>query len=389
MIPLCDLQRQYSNLKAELDQALLEVAASGQYILGSKVRDFEQEFAVHCGTRFAVGVGSGTAALHIALWSLGIGPSDEVVTTPFTFVATSEAIALLGAKPVFVDIDPSTYNINPALIEAAITPRTRAILPVHLYGQPCEMAKIKSIASKYDLRVVEDCAQATGARYEESRVGSLGDVGCFSFFPSKNLGAFGDGGMITINCPRIYERAEKLRRHGGKVKYHHTELGMNSRLDSPQAAVLSVKIQYLEGWNEARRAVAYRYNELLSDCTAVTLPRELSGTDRQVHVPRADHDATSSHISAVYQQYTILVENRDQTAESLQQQGIGTAVYYPVPLHLQEVHAPLHFARGSFPVAEYVANHCLSLPMFPEMTAAQQEAVVSRLVPLVGNTKAA
>ncbi|MCG8433057.1 MAG: DegT/DnrJ/EryC1/StrS family aminotransferase, partial [Gammaproteobacteria bacterium] len=263
MIPICDLKQQYLPLKEEIDAVMQEVAASGHYILGPQVRAFEQEMADYCGCQYAIGVGSGTDALHLALLALGIGPGDEVITTPFTFIATTEAIGMVGATPVFVDIDPQTFNIDVEQIESAITSRTKAILPVHLYGQPCEMEAISALANQYSLRVVEDAAQALGATYQGQKVGAFGTAGCFSFFPSKNLGCFGDGGMVVTNDKDVHDRVEMLRRHGGKVKYHHSELGLNSRLDALQAAILRIKLPHLDSWNQSRRNIAYRYNQLL------------------------------------------------------------------------------------------------------------------------------
>jgi dTDP-4-amino-4,6-dideoxygalactose transaminase len=377
MIPICDLQQQYQALKPELDEAMQRVASSAQYVLGPNVRGLEQELADFCQCRHAAGVASGTDALHLALRALRIGPGDEVITTPFTFVATTEAIGIVGARPVFVDIDPDTFNIDPAKIEAAITPRTRALLPVHLYGQPCEMDAIMSIARKHHLYVVEDCAQAIGATYRGKKVGSLGDAGCLSFFPSKNLGCFGDGGMVVSNNGDVHERVEMLRRHGGKVKYHHAEQGLNSRLDELQAAVLRVKLKWLEHWTDQRRQHAYRYNELLSRTVGVALPREFgaSGTVPPMHRT----SGTNGLLRHVYHQYTVLVESRDKVLRQLQAAGIGSMVYYPVPLHLQEVHADLGHRPGDFPHAEYAANHCLSLPMFPELTGQQQEQVAAAI----------
>ena len=254
MIPVCDLKQQYRSLKSEIDAAMQQVAADAHFILGPNVKSLEKEIAAYCDCAHAAGVANGTDALHLALRALRIGPGDEVITTPFTFVATTEAIGIVGARPVFVDIDPHTFNIDPAKIEAAITPRTKAILPVHLYGQPCEMDAIMEIAERHGLYVVEDCAQAIGATYKGRKVGSFGHAGCLSFFPSKNLGCFGDGGMVVSGNKEVFERVEMLRRHGGKVKYHHCELGLNSRLDELQAAILRVKFKHLEAWSEQRRA---------------------------------------------------------------------------------------------------------------------------------------
>jgi len=382
MIPLCDLSQQYLSLQDEIDAALRQVAASGQYILGPHVNALEQEIAELCDCQYAVGVGNGTDALQLVLRALEIGPGDEVITTPFTFVATTEAIGLVGAKPVFVDIDPHTYNIDPSAIEAAITSRTKAILPVHLYGQPCDMVPLVELANRYHLALVEDCAQAIGARYLERAVGSFGVAGCFSFFPSKNLGCMGDGGMITTNDRSLYERVEMLRRHGGKVKYHHSELGLNSRLDEIQAALLRVKLKHLDAWNTRRRAIAYRYNELLADADVV-LPNELDASGYEV--PLGEEARQNALLIPVYHQYTLQVERRDEVAQALRERGVQSFPYYPVPLHLQEVHAQLGHRPGDIPVAEHVARHCLSLPMFPELTDRQQQHVADALLAVTAN----
>jgi dTDP-4-amino-4,6-dideoxygalactose transaminase len=370
MIPVLDLTAQYQALKPALDAAMQQVAADGHYILGPHVQALEAEIAAYCDCRFGVGVASGTDALHLALRALRVGPGDEVITTPFTFVATTEAIGLVGATPAFVDIDLDTFNLDPAQLVPAITPRTKAILPVHVYGQPCDMGPILEIARAHRLYVVEDCAQAIGATYKGSKVGSLGDVGCLSFFPSKNLGCFGDGGMVVTNNAEVAERVEMLRRHGGKVKYHHTELGLNSRLDELQAAILRVKLPHLEPWIAARRRIAAHYNERLAHWPGVTYPVELGS--RAPRVP-------SSLARCVYHQYTVRVRDRDAVQAGLKAAGVGTMVYYPVPLHRQEVHAGMGHAPGSFPAAERAAAECLSLPMFPELTEVQQEVVVSTL----------
>lgn len=376
MIPLCDLQLQYANLRNEIDAAMQAVAAAGHYILGPRVKQFEASIAAYCGVEHAVGVGSGTDALHLALLALDIGPGDEVITTPFTFIATTEAIGMVGATPVFVDIDPHTFNIDPLQIEAAVTSRTKAILPVHLYGQPCDMDPIMNTAHAHGLRVIEDCAQAIGAAYKGRKTGTFGDVGCYSFFPSKNLGCFGDGGMVVTDDPQVYERVEMLRRHGAKVKYHHTELGVNSRLDELQAAILSVKLPYLDRWTELRRQHAYRYNQLLAECDRATAPRELvsDGYDSP-RSPACGNDL----LFAAYHQYTVLVDDRQRLLRALEADNIGSCVYYPVPLHLQAVHAGLGYKRGALPQAESAAARCLSLPIFPELTAEQQDLVVRTL----------
>ncbi len=377
MIPICDLKPQYQALKTEIDAAMQQVAADTHYVLGPNVKALEKEIAEYCQCADAAGVGNGTDALHLALRALRVGPGDEVITTPFTFVATTEAIGIVGATPAFVDIDPRTFNMDPNRIEAAITPRTKAIIPVHLYGQPCDMDAIMDIARRKGLHVVEDCAQAIGATFKGRRVGSFGDAGCLSFFPSKNLGCFGDGGMVVSNNREVHERVEMLRRHGGKVKYHHCELGLNSRLDELQAAVLRVKFKHLETWTESRRQNAFRYNRLLNSLEGVQCPRELS-----YHgpiVPMVPPTAHNSPIRGVYHQYTVLIDNREAVMQQLNQMGIGNMVYYPVPLHLQEVHANLGQGPGSFPLAEAAARRCLSLPMFPELTVEQQTQVVASL----------
>lgn len=377
MIPLCDLKQQYLSLKSEMDAAMQAVAAAGNYILGPNVKALEEEVAAFCGCAHGVGVANGTDALHLALRALDIGPGDEVITTPFTFIATTEAIGLVGATPVFADIDPLTFNIDPQQIEPAITSRTKAILPVHLYGQPCDMDAIMAIAARHGLHVVEDCAQAIGATYRGRPVGSFGDAGCLSFFPSKNLGCFGDGGMVVSNNRQLATRIETLRRHGGRVKYHHEELGLNSRLDELQAAILRVKLPHLASWISLRRQHAYAYNQLLADHANLLRPHELSS--QGTAVPLLEPTQVPPTQLAVYHQYTIQIPDRDSVAQQLTAAGIGNAVYYPVPLHRQEVHQGLGLSEGRFPAAERASRMCLSLPMFPELTASQQEEVAAVL----------
>ncbi len=362
-VPLCDLLPQYLELKDETDAALLGAVKAAHYILGPNVKAFEGEVAAYLGCKYAVGVANGTDALYLALRSLRIGPGDEVITTPFTFIATTEAIQMVGAKPVFVDIRLEDYNIDVAKIEAAITDRTRAVIPVHLYGHACEMNALMDIATRYGLKVVEDCAQSFGARYFGKATGTIGDVGCISFFPSKNLGCLGDGGMIVTNDQEVYERAEMLRRHGGKVKYHHTEQGVNSRLDEIQAAVLRVRLKQIDRWNTARRNAANRYREIISSNHVSQFPP----------LQRAGCES-------VFHQYTILAADRERLAKELNQQGIGNAIYYPVPLHLQEVNRYLGYKAGDFPNSEYAAAHCLSLPMYPHLTEALQREVARALM---------
>ena len=359
MIPILDLTEQYRALKREIDAAISGVLESGHYINGPNVNALEQEIAAFVGSDYAVALNSGTDALHLALRALDIGPGDEVITTPFTFVATTEAIGILVATPVFVDIDPETFNIDPAAIEAAITPRTQAIVPVHLYGKPAPMAEIMRIAQRHGLAVVEDCAQSIGAAIAERQTGTFGDAAAFSFFPSKNLGAYGDGGMLTTSRRDVAERVRALRGHGGRVKYHHEEIGVNSRLDELQAAILRTKLPHLNHWIEARRANARAYSAELE--RVVDVPVEESGTRH------------------VFHQYTIRVPERERVAASLKDQGVQTMVYYPVPLHLQKVHEPLGYSRGAFPHAETAAESVLSLPMFPELGAEQRDTVVRAL----------
>ena len=361
MIPAFELKTQYQALSGDLEQAVAEVLRGGSYILGPRVRELEARIAARVGVAHGVGVGNGTDALHLALRALQLGPGDEVITTPFTFVATTEAIGIVGATPVFADIHLATFNLDPASVEAAVTQRTKAILPVHLYGQPAQMDALRAIAKRHGLAIVEDAAQAIGASYKGTQVGALGDLACFSFFPTKNLGCAGDGGMVTTNDDSLFDRVEMLRRHGGKVKYHHSELGLNSRLDELQAAVLLVKEAHLDTWTDARRALAARYNELLADVDGVVTPTEIEG------------------VHAVYHQYTIRVEDRDAVQQRLKDAGVGTAIYYPLPLYRQEVHAGLGYTPGQFPQSEEAARTALSLPMFPELSRDQQDQVVETL----------
>jgi dTDP-4-amino-4,6-dideoxygalactose transaminase len=359
MIPILDLTRQYRSIRGEIDAAVGAVFEAGHFINGPQCQALEAEIAAYTDTAYAIGMNSGTDALHLALRALDVGPGDEVITTPFSFVATTEAIGIVGATPVFVDIDPVTFNIDPALIEAAITPRTRAVLPVHLYGRPAPMFAIMEIARRRGLAVVEDCAQAIGASIGGRKVGSFGDIGAFSFFPSKNLGAFGDGGMAVTNREDLALRLRSLRAHGGRVKYHHEELGVNSRLDELQAAILRVKLPHLESWIDARRSIARSYADALA--SIVSVPQEEYGTRH------------------VFHQFTIRTAERERTRTELSDRGIQTMVYYPVPLHLQEVHQKLGYGPGAFPRAEAAASEVLSLPMFPELEAAERTRVVAAL----------
>lgn len=365
-IPVLDLKPQYESLKEEIQKAIARVVESGYFIMGSDLKEFEKEVAQYLGVKHAIGVNSGTDALVIGLKAMGIGEGDEVLTTPFSFFATAESISNVGAKPVFVDIDPHTFNINPKLIEAKITPKTKAIMPVHLYGNPAAMAQILSIAQKYNLKVIEDCAQSFGAKYYGTCsncknnchetlknsitgkfTGTIGDVGAYSFFPSKNLGAYGDGGLVTTNDDKIAEIAQMLRVHGAKKKYHNEVLGYNSRLDTIQAAVLRVKLPCIDSWNEGRRKVAKIYNELLAEIPGITTPELADGH--------------------VFHQYTIRITNgkRNQLQQNLASQGIGSMVYYPIPQDKLPIYQGQYETN---PISDLLATEVLSLPIWPEIT---------------------
>ena len=360
MIPILDLKHQYFSIKEEIDAAIEKVLCDSQFILGPAVKELETRVAHYCGCSQGVGVASGTDALRLAMAALPIGPEDEVITTPFTFIATANTISHTGAKPVFVDIDPQTFNLDASAVEAAVTSRTKAILPVHLYGQSCDMDSIMDIARRYNLYVIEDCAQAIGTRYREKPVGSIGNAGCLSFFPSKNLGACGDAGMMVTNDEELASRVEVLRRQGGKKKYFHEVLGFNSRLDTLQAAILNVKLNYLDEWNEGRRTVAHRYNQLFSE---MDLPLETP-----FDIPESYH---------VYHQYTIRSKRRDELAVYLKEKGVMTMVYYPVPLHLQPLYSDM--ANLSLPHAEQAALEVLALPISPHLTMEDQEFIVKEI----------
>jgi dTDP-4-amino-4,6-dideoxygalactose transaminase len=360
-IPLTDLKAQYLALKGEIDQAIKQTVENTQFILGPEVKALEKDIAAYLGVKYAVGVASGTDALLLSLLACGIGPDDEVITTPFTFIATSETVSRCGAIPVFVDIDPATFNIDTAGIEKKVNKKTKAILPVHLYGQSADMDNILRLARKYNLKVIEDCAQAFGAAYRGKRVGSLGDAGCLSFFPSKMLGAYGDGGMITTNDEKITGRAEMLRNHGGKDKYFVLVHGFNSRLDSLQAAVLRVKLKYIDKWIKQRQQKAALYAKLLGGLADVSVPAV---------APYSDH---------VFNYYTLRVPDRDELQRHLDSQGIGTAIYYPLPLHLQEVYRTLGYKAGDFPKSETIAKEVLSLPMYPEIEDKHIEFIAEQI----------
>ena len=359
MIPMVDLKNQYLAMKDEIDRGILETLEKCQFILGPNVSAFEEEAARFLGVKHAVAVASGTDALHLALVAAGIGPGDEVITTPFTFIATAEAIKYVGARPVFVDIDPETFNIDPRKIGEAVTPATRAVIPVHLFGQPADMEAIEAVCAEKGLLIIEDCAQSFGAAAGTRMTGTIGELGCFSFFPSKNLGCYGDGGMVTTNSDDLATRLLSLRNHGSRIRYHHSEIGYNSRLDEIQAVILRAKLKRIAAFNEGRRRVAGLYTSMLRD-TGMQCPFE---------------DGKGVH---VYHQYTVLTERREQIMECLAKSGIASAVYYPIPLHRQEVFAA-DYADLSLPVAEDVASRCMSLPVFPEMTEAQVREVVAAI----------
>jgi len=361
-VPLTDLAALYASLRPEIDPAVQRVLSSGSYILGAEVEAFEAAMAAYCGVSHAVGVASGTDALELALMACGIGSGDEVITTPFTFIATVESIVKCGATPVFVDIDPATWNMDVSLIEQRIGPRTRAVLPVHLYGQACDMTRLMAIARAHNLKVIEDCAQALGARWNGTTVGTFGDAGCLSFFPSKVLGALGDGGMVIAGSAEVAERVRILRNHGARTKYYHLVNGFNSRLDSLQAAILRVKLGHLDDWLNARRALAARYGEGLRAASGIVAPAV---------APEAEH---------AFNYFTVRVEGgkgrREALAQELKARGIATAVYYPVSLHLQQVYRNLGHQPGSFPESERSQDEVLSLPMCPYLTPVQAAYVV-------------
>jgi dTDP-4-amino-4,6-dideoxygalactose transaminase len=355
-LQMVDVVGQYRRIQKEVDDAVRKVLDSGRFILGPEVAEFEGKVAGYLGSQYAVACASGTDALQVAMMALGIGPGDEVITTPFSFVATTETIALLGARPVYLDIDPETFNINPAGFEKAITPRTKAIIPVHLYGQAADMDPILQIAGKHGIAVIEDSAQALGADYKGKKVCTFGDIGCISFFPSKNLGCFGDGGMMVTDNADLWEKMKVIVSHGSRTRYHHDVLGVNSRLDTIQAAILAVKLRYLDEWNEARRRFAERYDHLLAGLPVVPPKR-------------------SADCKHIFHQYTLRVPDRDRLAEALASQKIPHGVYYPIPLHLQRAYADSGYHAGNFPEAEKAAHEVISLPMHTELNDDQQRFV--------------
>jgi len=365
---MVDLYGQYLSMQAEIDAAISDVVTNTQFIMGPNVRALESEVPSYLGANHAVACANGTDALHLALRALGIGPGDEVITTPFTFIATVEAIAYVGATPVFVDIGSTTHNINTDLIESVITDKTRAILPVHLFGLPCAMHDIMSIAEKHDLFVIEDCAQCFGAKFNGETTGGIGHIGCHSFFPSKNLGCFGDGGMVTTNDSELAEKLAVLRSHGSTKQYHHTIIGYNSRLDELQAAILRIKLKRIEQFNKGRLRVAKRY------CDA------LAGFDIQLPLLTATDDVSAP----VFHQFTLLSDQRDQIKEALAEKQIASAIYYPIPLHQQSAITRLLSTKQSFPVAENAALRCLSLPIYPEMPDRSIDRVVTAIKHVLG-----
>jgi dTDP-4-amino-4,6-dideoxygalactose transaminase len=356
VIPFADLKAQYHSIKEEIDRAIAGVLESSQFVLGQEVAGFEEEFAAYCGCGEAIGVNSGTSALHLALLAAGVGPGDEVVTTPFTFVATVAAICYAGGTPVYVDIDPVSYNLDPARLEAAITPKTRALLPVHLYGQPADMDPILEIARRRGIVVIEDAAQAHGAEYKGRRAGSLADMACFSFYPGKNLGAYGEGGAVVTANPEYAKTIRLLRNWGESRRYYHDLRGFNYRMEGFQGAILRVKLRHLERWTEARRANAVVYTELLKDSGLVT-PQQMS------------------YARHVYHVYSIRTPSRDSLIQALTEAGVQTGIHYPVPVHLQSAYRDPRYGEGHFPVAERVAREVLSLPMYAELQRSQVEQV--------------
>ncbi|MEQ1545108.1 DegT/DnrJ/EryC1/StrS family aminotransferase [Methyloglobulus sp.] len=356
MIPFVDLKAQYASIKDEVNTAIQHVLETCQFTLGSEVAAFEEEFSTYCSAEYGIGVNTGTSALHLALLAAGIGPGDEVITVPFTFVATVASIYYAGAKTVFVDIDPQTFTMDVKAIEGAITERTKAIIPVHLYGQPADMDPILEIAKRHNLVVIEDAAQAHGAEYKGKRVGSLGDMGCFSFYPGKNLGAYGEGGMVVTNNPEYTRTIRMLRDWGAEKKYHHVLKGYNFRLEGIQGAVLRVKLKYLEEWTEARRTAAGHYNQLLAN-TGILTPKEMS------------------YARHVYHVYAIRTKSRSEWQEALNAKEVQTGIHYPIPVHLLPAYSDLGYVAGDFPHSEQASNEVLSLPMFAELTPTQREEV--------------
>ena len=365
-VPYLDLKAQYQSIKPEIDAAIARVLESCQFVLGAEVAGFEQDFATYCDASECIALNSGTSALHLALLAAGVGPGDEVITVPFTFVASVAAVTYTGAQPVLVDIDPRSFTMDPAAIEAAITPRTKAILPVHLYGQPADMDPILEVARRHGLVVIEDAAQAHGAQYKGRPVGSIGDLACFSFYPGKNLGAYGEGGAVTTSNPEYASTIRMLRDWGQDRKYHHVLRGFNYRMEGFQGAILRVKLRHLERWTEARRKVVGLYNQLLAN----------SGVETPTEMPWARH---------VYHVYTLRTDDRDGLQAALQAEGIQTGIHYPVPAHLQPAYADLGYGRGDFPRSEAAAEQVLSLPLYPELSSEAAADVAEAVKKAVAN----
>ena len=365
-VPYLDLKAQYQSIKPEVDAAIARVLDSCQFVLGPEVAAFEQEFATYCGTSECIALNSGTSALHLALLAAGVGPGDEVITVPFTFVASVAAVCYTRARPILVDIDPHSFTMDPAAIEAAITPRTKAILPVHLYGQAADMDPIMEVARRHGIAVIEDAAQAHGAKYKGRPVGSIGDIACFSFYPGKNLGAYGEGGAVTTNNAQHAGTVRMLRDWGQDRKYHHILRGYNYRMEGFQGAILRVKLRQLERWTEARRAVVNQYNQQL----------ENAGVERPVEMPWGRH---------VYHVYTLRTDDRDGMQASLQAEGIQTGIHYPVPVHLQPAYADLGYGRGAFPHSEAASAQVLSLPLYPELSSQAVAEVAGAVKRAVAN----
>ena len=371
-VPPLDLGQQYKLIQDEVSACVQAILASGRYIGGSIVEAFEQEFGQYIGVRETIACNSGTDALFLALRALNIGPGDEVITTPFTFIATAEMISAVGATPVFVDIDAQTFNLDLEQIHTAITERTKAIIPVHLFGQPVDMTRLMAIAASYHLAVIEDCAQATGATWQGQKVGSIGHIGCFSFFPTKNLGACGDGGAVTTQDSALAQKMRMIKEHGQSSRYRSETIGMNSRLDALQAGILQIKLRYLDRWNQQRQRVAQRYHQFLYSLPEIITPQEIVGGE------------------SVWNQYTIRVQSvsnplnsdlkpRDHLRNYLQAQGIGSMIYYPIPLHQQPVYQDLGYQPHQLPVVEAVCQEVLSLPLFPELSSDQQDQVIEAI----------
>lgn len=352
-VPFLDLKQQYAAIKNEIDASIQKVLASTAFAGGPFVKEFEDSFSAFCQTRHAIGVGNGTDALWAALIAVGVGQGDEVITVPNTFIATAEAISFCGARPVFIDIEERTYTMNPALLEKAITPRTKAIIPVHLYGQMADMDPIMAIAGKHGLFVIEDASQAHGAEYKGKKAGSLGAAGCFSFYPGKNLGAYGEAGAVVTNETAVADKIRMFRDHGQQKKYYHDMIGWNGRMDGMQGAVLNVKLKYLPAWTEARRAHAAHYNKMLADIVHIQLPGE------------------ADYAKHVYHIYPIRIKNRDSLINALAKRDIACGIHYPVPLHFTGAYNFLGYNRGAFPCSEQIADELISLPMFPELTREQ------------------